>query len=355
MSKVMIAMSGGVDSAVTAHLVRSAGYEVIGATMKLYCPGKPLHPDDNGMMIGEDIEDAKAVARRIGIDHVVLDYEDAFRNTVVESFINDYENAKTPNPCVVCNRALKFGKMLEAATEVDAEFLATGHYARIERDGAGRYLLRRAVDFAKDQSYVLYMLRQAQLSRILFPLGDYTKPQVREIAMQMGFVNASKSDSQDICFIPDGDYAAFIERYTGKKYPGGHFVDPQGKVLGEHRGIIHYTIGQRKGLGIALGHPAFVCHKDPIANTVTLSYNESLFSRELYVKNVNWIPFDQLNTPMRVQAKVRYNMQAQPATVERIDEDLVRVVFDQAQRAITPGQSAVFYDGEYVVGGGIIL
>lgn len=354
MSKVMIAMSGGVDSAVTAHLVSRLGYEVIGATMNLYCPGKERHPDENGIMIGDDIEDAKAVARRIGIPHVVLNYEEDFKRIVVDSFVDAYERAKTPNPCIVCNQALKFGKMIDALSMHGADMLATGHYARIERDSNGRCLLRRAVDLSKDQSYVLYMLTQNQLSRVLFPLGEYTKAQVREIAAEMGFVNAHKGDSQDICFIPDGDYAGFIERYRGAVYPEGDFINTNGEILGRHRGIIHYTIGQRKGLGIALGHPAFVCRKDAVANTVTLSDNASLFSNVVFSKNINWIPFNTLQQPLRVQAKIRYNMQAQPATVEQIDTDLVRVVFDQPQRAITPGQSAVFYDDEYVIGGGII-
>ncbi len=350
----MIAMSGGVDSAVTAHLVRRSGHEVIGATMKLYCPGKALHPDENGMMIGEDIEDAKSVARRIGIPHVILDYEDDFKKNVVDSFVKAYEQAETPNPCIVCNQSLKFGKMMDIMEGLGADKLATGHYARIERDPTGRMLLRRAVDLSKDQSYVLYMLTQDRLKKIIFPLGEYTKTQVRAVAEEMGFTNAHKSDSQDICFIPDGDYAGFIERYRGKRYPDGDFIDANGEILGRHRGIIHYTIGQRKGLGIALGHPAFVCRKDAKSNTVTLSDNESLFSDSFYAKSINWIPFNRLNTALRVQVKIRYNMHAQPATVEQIDQDLVRVVFDRPQRAITPGQSAVFYDGEYVIGGGII-
>ena len=354
MTKILVAMSGGVDSAVTASLLRNEGFDVIGATMKLYCPGQVLHPDENGMMIGDDIEDAKAVARRLGIRHMVLDCEDAFRREVVSAFIDAYEKAKTPNPCMVCNRTLKFGLVMDTMRNIGAELLATGHYARVERDASGRFLLRCAVDPHKDQSYVLYMLTQQQLSHVRFPLGQYTKTDVRRIAAELGFENAQKSDSQDICFIPDGDYAGFIQRYTGKTYPSGDFIDPQGNILGTHRGVIHYTIGQRKGLGIALGKPAYVCEKNAAQNTVTLSDNESLFSDRVLVENVNYIPFDRLKTPMRIQAKIRYNMKAQPALLEPVGEDSAVLIFDQPQRAITPGQSAVFYDGEYVVGGGII-
>ena len=346
MTKVMIAMSGGVDSAVAAYLVKKAGYDVLGAPMKLYCPGKSDYD--------KELDDAAAVARLVGIEHRVFDFETDFRSLVVDSFVTEYEEAKTPNPCIVCNETLKFGKMMDATDVLGIEMLATGHYARIEKNADGRFLLRRAADLTKDQSYVLYMLKQSQLSRILFPLGDYTKAQAREIARELGFVNANKSDSQDICFIPDGDYAGFIKRYTGKEYPEGDFVSESGEKIGTHRGIVNYTIGQRKGLGIALGHPVFVCKKDPVTNTVTLSDNESLFSRSFCVKKLNWIPFDGLSSPLKVQARIRYNMQAQPATVEQIDENRARVVFDQPQRAITPGQSAVFYDGDYVVGGGII-
>lgn len=350
MSKVLIAMSGGVDSAVSAYLIKDAGYEAIGATMRLYCPCNEKSANDPG----DEMADARAVARHVGIEHTVLDYEKDFRSLVIEPFVKEYEAAKTPNPCVFCNETLKFGKMMDAANALGAEYLATGHYARIERDGSGRYLLRRAADPAKDQSYVLYHLTQAQLSKILFPLGEYSKARVREIAQALGFGNAQKGDSQDICFIPDGDYAAFIKRYTGKQYPAGDFISEDGTVLGRHQGMIHYTVGQRKGLGIALGRPVFVSRKDPISNTVTLADNEALFSRELYVKKTNWIPFDRLHGSLHVQAKIRYNMAAQPAVVEQVDDGRVCVRFDQPQRAITPGQSAVFYDGEYVVGGGII-
>ena len=355
MSVVMVAMSGGVDSAVTAHLAGFGGNTVIGATMKLYCPGKPLHPDENGIMITDEIEDAKAVARKLGIRHIVLDYEASFKDHVVQPFIDSYMAAKTPNPCIECNRTLKFGAMIDAMKAHGADMMATGHYARIERDPSGRYLLRCAADSSKDQSYVLYMLKQEQLAHVMFPLGDYSKAEVRRIAAEMGFVNANKGDSQDICFVPDGDYAGFIERYTGMNFPAGNFINRNGDILGQHKGIIHYTIGQRKGLGIALGKPAFVCHKDAKTNAVTLSDNESLFSDTVFVEKANFIPFDSLHAPLRVYAKVRYNMKAQPAVVEQMDDDLIRLTFDQPQRAITPGQAAVFYDNDYVVGGGIIL
>ena len=354
MTKILVAMSGGVDSAVTASLLRNEGLDVVGATMKLYCPGQVLHPDENGLMIGDDIEDAKAVARRLGIRHMTLDCEEAFRREVVSAFIDAYEKAKTPNPCVICNRSLKFGLVMDTMRDIGADLLATGHYARVERDSSGRYLLRCAVDPHKDQTYVLYMLTQQQLSHVRFPLGQYTKADVRRIAAELGFKNAQKSDSQDICFIPDGDYAGFIQRYTGRTYPTGDFIDPQGNILGTHRGVIHYTIGQRKGLGIALGKPAYVCEKNAAQNTVTLSDNEALFSDRVLIGNVNYIPFDRLKTPMRIQAKIRYNMKAQPAVLEPVGEDSAVLIFDQPQRAITPGQSAVLYDGEYVVGGGII-
>ena len=349
MPKTLIAMSGGVDSAVTAYLIKNAGHEAIGATMKLYCPS-----ENRDSILKKDMEDARAVAQLVGIEHMVLDWETQFLSCVVDRFVTDYEAGKTPNPCIYCNESLKFGRMMEIREQCGADYLATGHYARIEKDGSGRYLLRRAADLSKDQSYVLYTLNQSQLSKIIFPLGEYSKAQVREIAQELGFQNAHKSDSQDICFIPDGDYAAFIKQYTGKQYPEGHFINSGGDILGTHRGMIHYTIGQRKGLGVALGRPMFVSHKDPLANTVTLSDNDALFSNTVLAKQIHWVALESLQAPLRVQAKIRYNMQAQPAVVEQIGEDRIRVVFDSPQRAITPGQSVVLYDGDYVVGGGII-
>lgn len=355
MSKVMIAMSGGVDSAVSAYLLKQAGYDALGATMKLYCPDRPLHPDKmTGVMVTDDVEDARNVSEKIGIPFTVLDFEKDFLKQVVDPFIASYEAGKTPNPCILCNRALKFGQLWESAQAMGAEYLATGHYAIIEKDTGGRYLLKKAADATKDQSYVLYQLTQEQLSHTLFPLGTYHKSTVREIAASLGLVNAPKRDSQDICFVPDGDYAAFIARYTGKSFPAGQFINLQGEYLGNHNGLIHYTVGQRKGLGIALGKPAYVCRKDAAANTVTLGDNSDLFAASLEAEQIHFIPFDTLNAPLRVKAKIRYNMQPQPATVEQIAPDRMRVTFDTPQRAITPGQSVVLYDDEYVVGGGII-
>lgn len=351
----MIAMSGGVDSAVSAYLLKQAGYDALGATMKLYCPDRPLHPDKmTGVMVTDDVEDARNVSEKIGIPFTVLDFEKDFLKQVVDPFIASYEAGKTPNPCILCNRALKFGQLWESAQAMGAEYLATGHYAIIEKDTGGRYLLKKAADATKDQSYVLYQLTQEQLSHTLFPLGTYHKSTVREIAASLGLVNAPKRDSQDICFVPDGDYVAFITRYTGRSFPTGQFVNMQGEYLGNHSGLIHYTVGQRKGLGIALGKPAYVCRKDAAANTVTLGDNSDLFAASLEAEQIHFIPFDTLNAPLRVKAKIRYNMQPQPATVEQIAPDRMRVTFDTPQRAITPGQSVVLYDDEYVVGGGII-
>ena len=343
MKKVMIGMSGGVDSAVSAYLLKRDGYDVTGVTLRLCGENE------------SDASDAKAVAEKLGVAHTVDDMTNKFKDGVVEDFIKSYKKGETPNPCIVCNKRIKFGAMLDYAIEHGMDYIATGHYARVVKNDDGRYLLLKALDESKDQSYVLYTLSQEVLSRVIFPLGEMTKGEARAIAEREGLINARKRDSQDICFVPDGDYAAFIERYTGESFPKGNFVDLNGKILGEHQGIIRYTIGQRKGLGIALGRPAFVCRKDARNNTVTLSDNEALFSDTVMVSKINWIPFDSLNSPLRVRAKIRYNMQAQPAIVEQIEPDLVRLKFDQPQRAVTPGQAAVFYDDDYIVGGGIIL
>ena len=344
-NKTLIAMSGGVDSSVAAHLMQSRGYTCVGAMMRLF-PGSDT----------ESVGDAEAVAQRLGIPFHVFDAQPQFRERVIEPFIHCYETGLTPNPCIECNRYLKFGHLLRMALDLGCGSIVTGHYARIQFDEAsGRYLLRKAADPTKDQSYVLYMLTQEQLSRIHFPLGELTKDQARTIAQEQGFLNARKRDSQDICFVPDGDHVAFMERYCGKKYTPGAFLDQTGKAVGTHRGAACYTLGQRKGLGLAMGAPVYVCGKDMAQNTVTVGPNEALFARTLIADNWNWIPFPELQAPLRVMARSRYNQKEQPATVYPEPDGRARVVFDQPQRAMTPGQAVVLYQGDCVIGGGTIL
>lgn len=351
--KVMIGMSGGVDSSVAAFLLQKESLEVIGATMKLYNNEDIDFVSEKTCCSLDDVLDAKSVCARLGIRHYTLNMTDDFKKEVIERFISAYQNGFTPNPCIDCNRYMKFSKMLHKAQELDIDYVATGHYARIENQG-DRYILKKAVDLSKDQSYVLYSLTQEQLKVTKFPLGNYTKQQVREIAEENGFVNARKHESQDICFVPDGDYSKFIEYYTGKTYPCGDFVDMNGKRLGEHKGIIRYTIGQRRGLGLALPASMYVVEKDVDNNKVILGFNDDLFKKEVYVKNISFTACDGLDKPERLCAKIRYNQKEQPATVTQTDENHFTIVFDEPQRAITKGQAAVLYDGDTVVGGGTI-
>lgn len=340
--KVMCGMSGGVDSSVSAVLLMESGYEVSGATLEL-C-NKEFFADKG---------DAKAVCEALGISHYTFDFTEEFKKNVIDNFIDEYIIGRTPNPCIVCNKKIKFSKMLQEAEKLGMDKIATGHYAQIiEKDG--RYLLKKAADQSKDQTYVLYCLNQEQLSKTLFPLGRLTKGEVRACAEQNGFINADKPDSQDICFVPDGDYASFIENCTGVKSEKGYYVNQNGEILGEHKGVIRYTIGQRKGLGIALGKPAFVIDKNPELNTVTLGEEEALFYKKIFVEDLNFIPFDELTAEMRVTAKLRYRHKEQPAKIYPANGGVV-LEFDEPQRAPSPGQSAVFYDGDYVVGGGIIV
>ncbi len=339
----LIAMSGGVDSSVAAWLTLQAGYTCCGATMQLQ--NQP----------SLDTQDAENIAQRLGIPFHVLDFTQEFRKQVICRFVRAYEQGLTPNPCISCNRYLKFDALLQQALALGCEKIVTGHYARIGFDPAsGRYQLRKAVDAAKDQSYFLYSLTQHQLAHTLFPLGELSKAQVRQIAQEQGFLNARKRDSQDICFIPDGDYLAFLERFNGCPYPKGAFLDLQGNVVGQHNGAAGYTCGQRKGLGLAMGQPVYVCSKDMSANTVTVGPNEALFHRSLLAQDWNWICVAPAEKPMRVLAKARSRMIAQPAWLYPQQDGTVRVEFDAPQRAITPGQAIVAYDSDAVVGGGTI-
>ena len=354
--KALIAMSGGVDSSVAALLTKKKGIDCIGCTMKLYeAEDTDLEPQDSKTCCSlDDTEDARSVAFRLGMPFYVFNYKDEFRDKVMNKFAACYERGETPNPCIDCNKYLKFGRLFERAEVLGCDYIVTGHYARIEKQG-DKYVLKRALDDSKDQSYVLYNLTQEQLAHTLFPLGELTKTEARKIADENGFVNANKPDSQDICFVPDGDYAAVVRKITGNAPVPGDFVDKDGRVLGEHKGIIKYTIGQRKGLGIAMGHPIFVCEICPENNTVILGENEDLMKREVLVRNFNWISGEVPEGPLRCSAKTRYRMKDQPAVIYPLEDGGARIVFDEPQRAITRGQSAVAYDGDVVLGGGEII
>ncbi len=341
--KALVAMSGGVDSSVCAYLAMQKGYECIGATMRL-C---------DKHIYSSDAEDAAAVCKKLGIEHHVFDMTQEFKSKVIDRFVEDYENGATPNPCIECNKYLKFGLLFDKAKELGCDTIVTGHYARIEKTKAG-YELKKAKDLSKDQSYVLYSIKREMLSSVFFPLGDITKKEARDIAEKMGFVTAHKSDSQDICFVPDGDYASVIAKYSKKQYPKGNFVDENGNILGQHQGIIRYTVGQRKGLGIAFGKPLYVKEKNAESNSVILASNEELFSRRLSAKDFNLL-LDFKEGPIRAKAKIRYNQTEQPATVFYKDCNNVEILFDEPQRAIARGQAVVVYDEERVLGGGTIV
>ena len=353
--KALIAMSGGVDSSVAAFLTQQAGFDCIGVTMRLYDNVPDETTDSNTCCSLEDVEDARSVARRLGMPFYAFNFKADFREKVIDRFIHCYECGLTPNPCIECNRHLKFDHLLRRGMELGCDYVVTGHYARIKQDEAtGRYILYKAADPSKDQSYVLYSLTQEQLAHTIFPLGELSKSEAREIAEAQGFINARKRDSQDICFVPDGDYVAFMERYLGKSYQPGDFLDFKGNVVGKHQGAVRYTLGQRKGLGLAMGEPVYVCAKNMEKNTVTVGPNEALYSATLIAEDWNWFPFPALTEPLRITAKARYNQPPQPATVYPEPDGAARVVFDAPQRALTPGQAVVLYDGDMVVGGGTI-
>ena len=351
--KALIAMSGGVDSSVAALLTKRQGYDCIGCTMKLYTN------EDVGIQKGhtccslDDVADARSVANKLDMPYYVFNFSDSFREKVIDKFIACYECGRTPNPCIDCNRHLKFDKLFERAQILDCDKVVTGHYARIRKNEQG-YQLLKAKNENKDQSYVLYRMTQEQLAHTLFPLGELSKDEVRQIADSRGFVNANKPDSQDICFVPDGDYVAAIKRFTGKEYPAGDFVDTAGNKLGTHKGIVGYTIGQRKGLGISAAHPLYVCAISPEKNEIVLGEEKELMSKTIILEDVNWISGKAPEDSVSCSVKIRYRHREQPCIVSPMPGNKAKVEFVQEQRAATPGQAAVMYLDDVVLGGGVI-
>ncbi|NLI60540.1 MAG: tRNA 2-thiouridine(34) synthase MnmA [Clostridiales bacterium] len=354
--RVLLGMSGGVDSSVAAYVLKEEGYEVIGVTMQIWpdLPGQ-VQEREGGCCSLSAVDDARRVANQLGIPFYVINFKEVFEEKVIDYFVDEYVRGRTPNPCIACNRYIKFDHFLKKALELDAFYIATGHYAAASYDSQRqRYLLKKSSAVGKDQTYALYSMTQHQLEHTLFPLGSYTKEQVRDIAKKIGLTVANKPDSQEICFVDDDDYGRFIEERLNKEIKPGNFVDTQGNVLGRHKGIIHYTIGQRKGLGIALGKPMYVVAIDPEKDLVVLGDHDQVFSKEMIVDEINFISVPSLREPTRVRVKIRYTAPEVPATLYPIKGNKIRVSFDKPERAITPGQAAVFYQDEYVLGGGTI-
>lgn len=354
--KVMLGMSGGVDSSVAAYLLKEQGYEVYGVTMQIWPDKDECEVIRNGGCCSlSAVEDARRVANKLGISYYVLNFKEVFEKKVIDYFTNEYLLGRTPNPCIACNKYVKFEAMLDKAVSMGMDYVATGHYAKVEYDNdSGRYILKRSAFDRKDQSYALYNLTQHQLSKILFPLGDYSKEKIRLIAREIGLSVADKPDSQEICFVPDNDYAKFIEEKTGKILPEGDFIDENGKKIGRHKGIIHYTIGQRKGLGMTFGKPMFVTNIDPKHNTVTLGEKGKQYKNFVIAKNPNFISVDNLYEPTHLMCKTRYSAKPEKALVMQVDENTVTAEFESIKSAAAPGQAIVFYDGDIVVGGATI-
>jgi len=351
--KVVVGMSGGVDSSVTAYLLKEQGYDVIGVTMQVWPEDEEYEAREGGCCSLSAVEDARRVAFKLGIPFYVLNFKDTFKDKVIDYFIDEYMQGRTPNPCVACNKYIKFDELLKKAMALGAAYVATGHYAIIEENN-GRFLIKNSKDDKKDQTYALYNFTQFQLAHTLMPCGTYKKEKIREIAKEIGFEVHNKKDSEEICFIPDNDHGAYIKRQKPNQVRQGNFVDKEGNILGKHKGIVYYTIGQRKGLGIAFGVPMFVTDIIPWKNEVVLGSEEDILKTELVAKDINFIPFDILDEPFEVKAKIRYSSKPSSAIIYPIDENKVKVIFKEKQRAITKGQSVVFYDGDVLLGGGVI-
>ena len=353
--KVVVGMSGGVDSSVAAWLLKEQGYDVIGVTMQIWQDEDNEVQEENGGCCGlSAVDDARRVASSIGIPYYVMNFKQEFQKNVIDYFTEEYLNGRTPNPCIACNRYVKWEALLQRSLSIGADYIATGHYARIDKLPNGRYAIRRSATLAKDQTYALYNLTQEQLAHTLMPVGNYSKDKIREMAEEIGLQVANKPDSQDICFVPDHDYASFITQETGKESKPGNFVDEEGNIMGQHRGLIHYTIGQRKGLGISSSTPIFVKELRPQTNEVVLCKSERLFSCDCHVDNINYMAEEKLTGPVKAIGKIRYSHAGAPCTLYPQPDGTLLAQFDEPQRAMTPGQAAVFYQDDHVLCGGTI-
>ena len=354
--KVVVGMSGGVDSSVAAHLLKEQGYEVVGVTMQIWQDEDPVKQQAEGGCCGlSAVDDARRVADDLGIPYYVMNFKSEFKESVIDYFIDEYQNGRTPNPCIACNRYVKWESLLNRSLAIGADYIATGHYAQIDLLPNGRYAIKNSATPEKDQTYALYNLTQDQLSKTLMPVGKYTKDQIREIADKISLQVANKPDSQDICFVPDGDYATFIEQNMEGTVRSGNFVTSTGEIVGRHKGITHYTVGQRRGLGLALGYPTFVLEIRPETDEIVVGPMQESMSLTLRANQLNFMTIEDLTEPTKVLAKIRYNHRGSWCIVEKVGEDEVLCTFEDAQRAITPGQAVVFYDGPYVLGGGTII